>query len=247
MPELKTLKPLMKKAERNLSEERRRELKKAYIEQTFQQKRIKKEDLITSQIKTLMKLSSGIQKILFQEYLMCDRIEYLPNGIPYVVVDSPLVADLQGTFISAYIAGKYNRLNRPLILVFSSSNEIHRKSIAMHEYIEWSRHNPSKDLASNKAHLFAVRQENPRLRLSGLSDRQYMNAGFYALSTELQSVFDRIKNLKIMASKAFKVHGIRFIFYFDGQNYRVSLINRQNQLIEMGYISKDGKLKQKLP
>ncbi len=93
-------------------------------------------------------------------WLAAPEVEYLPNGIPYKVIDNPTVHQIGGTFIDVFGDGG---LNQPLILVSSILSPSERKSVAMHEFVEWSRRR-TYNSGNQEAHVEAFKRENPRLR-----------------------------------------------------------------------------------
>ncbi len=89
-------------------------------------KRTSPEELLTPLIMTKFR---KFQNSYLKLYLKSNRVEYLPNGVPYKVVSDPYIKCVGGTHVQTY--------NQPLILVSDILNETQRRNVAMHEFEEW--------------------------------------------------------------------------------------------------------------
>ncbi|HLC93114.1 MAG TPA: hypothetical protein VJH23_05400 [archaeon] len=86
-------------------------------------------------------------------WFMSERVEYLPEGVPYKISGHKEVVIRGGTFVGG--------LNQPLIVVSDRLTEVERKTVARHEYVEWQRFQGTDESAG---HNTAKRMDNPRLR-----------------------------------------------------------------------------------
>ncbi|HLD72740.1 MAG TPA: hypothetical protein VJA23_04080 [Candidatus Nanoarchaeia archaeon] len=142
-------------------------------------------------------------------WLASNEIEYLPNGIPYKIVDDMAVHYWSGTFVLDF---GYGKLNQPLILVSSKLSPAERKSVAMHEFVEWSqcRANPY-DTAS---HFEAIKKQNPTLFKSVAKKNEetrrdrsrgnYSNKPYAGYNESLAKAIAGKKRKKSLISKLFK-------------------------------------------
>lgn len=253
MPELKKPISQMKKAERSITLERRRELKKAYIQREVQNPKLTKEDMLTPQVRKVMEnLPDSLKEVMisheyYKLYLQSEITEYLPNGVPYAVVDGLFdKTGLRGTVVLGNNS-RAIKLNRPLILVDSRLPLRVRLNLAMHEFVEYTNFrywdDPKSDDRHEKffvSHGRAVKRENPSMRDYWTKSR-YISESKLAIRLRLQSIFDKLKTLKLGEERIFKVHGISLRFENAGKfGYLVTILPPGDEVILLGYLSKEG-------
>lgn len=155
---------------------KRKLLKKSYIQSS---PKISVDSLLTSAIWKKAKLLPKIDRLRFILYVLSDHVEYLPNGIPYKVIDHPTIQSNGGMYLHIESPNGIRTplFNKPLILVSNLFPEAVRRNIAMHEYTEWARYGSKSDTRNRDididvgereydlAHSAAIKTENPRLRL----------------------------------------------------------------------------------
>ena len=221
-----------------LSKERRRELKQ------HEQDNISPQDVMTRRTKYLLnhpeiKYKKTLDKLLRLYNSSSKR--YLPNGIPYAIVDDiyvhgKLAFCISGLRLDIGTDTKEFRLNLPIIFVSSLLSAIEQKDAALHEYTEWMRYK-GRGEPDYKAHDFAEKQQNPKLRAATLIRsiayfRKYFSDFVLRGGSLLEENFDFVKNIIKTSGKKegeFNLGNLRFVFeYFSNtttgsQKIRVSL------------------------
>lgn len=170
-------------------------------------------ELVTAKLKRFAKEVYNRDPLQYEHvrlWLASLEVEYLPNGIPYKVIDSPTIHQIGGTFVDVFGDGG---LNQPLILVSSILSSSERKSVAMHEFVEWSRRR-TYNSENQDAHVEALKRENPRLRdsvrkkasnpraIRGSSD--YSNIPYAGYNESLSKAIAEKKKKRSLISRLFK-------------------------------------------
>jgi len=126
--------------------------------------KISGESLLTKLVWAKVKKLDWQKQQLFSIWRETKELEYLPEGIPYKVSNTPCVKECGATFVYG--------LNKPFLLVSSYLTPAERINAARHELREWERLTHSDESAAQmfgvatEAHRVAASGENPRLRKS---------------------------------------------------------------------------------
>ncbi len=110
-------------------------------------------ELLTPLILKKAKRLDWKTKQIFEIWRKSERVEYLPENIPYKLSNEELVRKRGSTYVLD--------LNQPLILVSDLLSKAGRQDVARHELVEWKNYDPKFPMGG---HLKAVKQQNRELR-----------------------------------------------------------------------------------